>query len=88
MVAGDLGMGTEKTWHGSPNLRVTGQCNIVVGGVGGINEEAPGALEDKEQKKDSNGASSAAKKQKQDSDGTSSVVEVKKDLDIDHQIMQ
>ena len=37
-------------------------------------KEAPGILEDKEQK--------------QDSDGTSSVVEVKKDLDIDNQIMQ
>ena len=49
------------------------QCNIVVG-VRGIEKEAPGAPEDEEQK--------------QDSDGASSQVEVKKDLDLDHQISQ
>ena len=49
------------------------QCNIVVG-VRGIDKEAPGAPEDEEQK--------------QDSDGASYQVEVKKDLDLDHQISQ
>lgn len=37
-MTGGLGMGTEKTWHGFPDLRVKRQCNIVVGGVRGINE--------------------------------------------------